>query len=60
MVKFIDLSHTIKDGMITYTGLPGPKIKEHLSREDSKAALRRRDYFSDWKNRNGRQYRHLY
>ena len=36
MVKFIDLSHIIKDGMITYTGIPGPKIQDHLSREESK------------------------
>jgi len=36
MHQFIDLSHTIEDGMITYTGLPGPKIYNHLSREASK------------------------
>ena len=36
MVKFIDLSHIIEDGMITYPGLPMPKIREHLSREESK------------------------
>jgi kynurenine formamidase len=33
----IDLSHMIEDGMITYTGLPGPKISDHLSREDAKS-----------------------
>ena len=36
MSKFIDLSHVIEDGMITYQGLPAPKIQDHLSREDSK------------------------
>ena len=36
MKKFIDLSHIIQDGMITYQGLPGPKIHDHMSREDSK------------------------
>ena len=36
MVKIVDLSHPIEDGMITYTGLPGPKITEHLSREASR------------------------
>jgi kynurenine formamidase len=36
MTKFIDLSHIIVDSMITYQGLPGPKIRDHLSREDSK------------------------
>jgi kynurenine formamidase len=35
MIKFIDLSHVIEDGMITYPGLPGPKIHDHLSRKDS-------------------------
>ena len=36
MVKFIELSHIIKDGMITYLGLPAPKIQDHLSREGSR------------------------
>ncbi len=36
MAKFIDLSHVIENGMITYPGLPGPKIADHLSREGSK------------------------
>jgi arylformamidase len=34
--KFIDLSHTIEDGMITYKGLPPPIISDYLSREDSR------------------------
>jgi arylformamidase len=33
---FIDLSHTIENGMITYKGLPAPIICDYLSREDSK------------------------
>ena len=37
MNHLIDLSHMIEDGMITYTGLPGPKISDHLSREDAKS-----------------------
>ena len=37
MTRFVDLSHVIEDGMITYAGLPGPIIKDHLSREDSAA-----------------------
>jgi len=36
MTRFIDLSHAVTDGMITYTGLPGPIIKDHLSREASR------------------------
>jgi kynurenine formamidase len=35
--RFIDLSHTIEDGMVTYKGLPAPLICDHLSREASKA-----------------------
>jgi kynurenine formamidase len=35
MSQFIDLSHIIEEGMITYTGLPGPKISDHLSRKDA-------------------------
>jgi kynurenine formamidase len=37
MATFIDLGHIIEDGMLTYIGLPGPKIGDHLSREDSRA-----------------------
>jgi arylformamidase len=32
-VTFIDLSHTIENGMVTYPGLPGPIICDYLSRE---------------------------
>lgn len=35
--SFIDLSHTIEDGMVTYKGLPAPLICDHLSREASRA-----------------------
>jgi arylformamidase len=33
----IDLSHDVVHGMITYRGLPGPVISDHLSREASRA-----------------------
>ncbi|MEZ4662828.1 MAG: cyclase family protein [Caldilineaceae bacterium] len=36
MSKFIDLSHTIEEGMITYKGLPAPVICDFLSREKSR------------------------
>jgi arylformamidase len=36
MKKYIDLSHTIEDGMITYQSLPGPVISDFLSREKSR------------------------
>lgn len=36
-VQYIDLSHTIEDGMITYKGLPAPIVCDHLSREQSRA-----------------------
>ena len=35
MTQFIELSHIIEEGMITYTGLPGPVISDYLSREDA-------------------------
>ena len=34
---FIELSHVIRDGMVTMPGVPGPVISSHLSREDSRA-----------------------
>ncbi|MEO7986653.1 MAG: cyclase family protein [Gemmatimonadales bacterium] len=35
-MRFIDLSHTVVDGMTTYPGLPGPVICDFLSREASR------------------------
>ena len=37
--SFIDLSHTIEHGMLTYKGLPAPLICDHLSREASKVSI---------------------
>lgn len=34
--NFIDLSHTIESGMITYKGLPAPLVCDYLSRERSR------------------------
>lgn len=34
--NFVDLSHTIESGMITYKGLPAPLICDYLSREKSR------------------------
>src|SRR5262245_24967960 len=36
MPTVIDLSHRVGDGTITYPGLPGPVISDHLSREASR------------------------
>ena len=36
MARLLDLSHTVEAGMVTYKGLPGPVIKDHLSREASR------------------------
>src|SRR3954467_4712566 len=33
---FIDLSHRIENGLVTYKGLPAPIICDYLSREKSK------------------------
>jgi kynurenine formamidase len=35
--RFVDLSHTVADGLVTYPGLPGPEVSDHLSREASRA-----------------------
>jgi arylformamidase len=35
--KYIDLSHTIFDGLVTYKGLPSPIICDYLSREQSRS-----------------------
>jgi kynurenine formamidase len=34
-MRMVDLSHTVSDGLITYPGLPGPAISEHLSFDES-------------------------
>ncbi len=35
--RFIDLSHTVEHGVVTYKGLPAPVICDYLSREDSRS-----------------------
>ncbi|HWA14883.1 MAG TPA: cyclase family protein [Gemmatimonadales bacterium] len=35
--RFIDVSHTVEHGMITYKGLPAPVICDYLSREASRS-----------------------
>jgi len=35
--RVVDLSHPIRHGMVTYPGLPGPEIGEHLTREESRS-----------------------
>jgi kynurenine formamidase len=35
--RYVELSHRIRHGMITYPGLPGPEITDHLTREASRA-----------------------
>lgn len=37
MRKFLDVSHIIEDGLITYRGLPAPHICDFLTREASKS-----------------------
>ena len=34
--RFVDLSHTIEHGMVTYPGIPGPDLTDHLTREASR------------------------
>ena len=40
MPELIDLSHPIAHGMVTYPGLPGPVITDHLSRAASRERYR--------------------
>ncbi len=35
--SFVDLSHDIHSGMITYPGLPAPVITDHMSRQQSRS-----------------------
>ena len=37
MATIIDLSQPIRDGLVTYPGLPAPVITDHLSREASRS-----------------------
>ncbi len=37
MPRLVDLSHTLRDGLVTYPGLPAPVITDYLSREASRA-----------------------
>ncbi len=34
--RYIDLSHVVRPGMVTYPGLPGPVVSEFMSREASR------------------------
>lgn len=34
--NLVDLSHTIRDGLVTYKGLPAPIICDYISREESR------------------------
>ncbi|MER7129349.1 cyclase family protein [Streptosporangium saharense] len=36
MTRMIELSHRITEGMLTYPGVPGPRLGVHLSREASR------------------------
>jgi arylformamidase len=36
MSRFVELSHVISAGMVTYPGLPGPEVTPHLTREASR------------------------
>ena len=35
--RVIDLSHTVRDGLVTYPGLPAPTITSHMTYADSRA-----------------------
>ena len=35
--RMVELSHLVTAGMLTYPGLPGPEITQHLTREESRS-----------------------
>ena len=35
--RFIDLSHAVENGLLTYKGLPPPVVSDYRSRADSRA-----------------------
>ena len=35
--RIVDLSHPVRHGMLTFPGLPGPEIRPHLTREQSRS-----------------------
>jgi len=37
-MRFVDVSHSVEHGMLTYPGLPGPLISDFLSRDVSRAS----------------------
>lgn len=37
LAMIVDLSHPIRSGMVTYPGLPGPEVSDHLSRQDAES-----------------------
>jgi kynurenine formamidase len=41
MGRLVELSHVIRPGMITYPGLPGPEISDHMTRRASRARYAR-------------------
>jgi kynurenine formamidase len=34
--RFVDVSHAVEDGLITYKGLPAPVLSDYLTREESR------------------------
>ncbi len=36
-MPIVDLSHVVEDGMVTYPGLPGPSITDHMTFDESAA-----------------------
>jgi kynurenine formamidase len=35
--RLIELDHMVRRGMVTYPGLPGPEISDHMTREESRS-----------------------
>ncbi|MDI1462655.1 cyclase family protein [Catellatospora sp. KI3] len=35
--RLVELNHVLSEGVVTYPGLPGPRLSDHLSRADSRS-----------------------
>ncbi len=58
-MEFVDLSHVIEPGTVTYPGLPGPDISSHLSFDASRAHYAAGTGVHHRPHRHGHQHRHL-
>lgn len=57
--RLVDLSHVVRHGMTTYPGLPGSRIEDHLSREESRTRYAPGTEFQIGRDDPGGEHRNL-